>query len=116
MGKKFLPDSKNDNHTSLWMNDATALTCLSRKERFFLDQIFWLYRIIIKFLFFFFSLLVELAWVFIFVFFLTNSFLSFLPSLKGLFIVVHYASLVSLSDFGFLCRFSISLSESNSPL
>uniref|UniRef100_A0A8C5LQP2 Uncharacterized protein n=1 Tax=Leptobrachium leishanense TaxID=445787 RepID=A0A8C5LQP2_9ANUR len=42
----------------------------SRKERLFLVRTFWLYRIIIKFLFFGFS----------FVLFFTNSFLSVLPA------------------------------------
>lgn len=32
------------------------------------------------------------------------------------FLTIAVANLVSLSDFGFLCRCSISLSESNSPL
>uniref|UniRef100_A0A5F9CXP5 Uncharacterized protein n=1 Tax=Oryctolagus cuniculus TaxID=9986 RepID=A0A5F9CXP5_RABIT len=68
------------------------LTCFSRKERLFLDRTFWLYRIIMKFFCFFFSLFVELANGFILVFFRTNSFRSVFPAYP----------LVSLSDFGFL--------------
>lgn len=66
------------------------------------------YHIIIKFFSFFF-LFVELENGFILVFFLTNSFWSVFPAIA-------VASLVSLSDFGFLWRRSMSRSESNSPL
>uniref|UniRef100_A0A8C4MEI1 Uncharacterized protein n=1 Tax=Equus asinus TaxID=9793 RepID=A0A8C4MEI1_EQUAS len=69
---------------------AIELTCFSRKERLFFDRTLWLYRIIIKFFCFFFSLFVELENGFILVFFLTNSFRSV------------FRCLVSLSDFGFL--------------
>uniref|UniRef100_A0A2K5CAV7 Uncharacterized protein n=1 Tax=Aotus nancymaae TaxID=37293 RepID=A0A2K5CAV7_AOTNA len=74
-----------------------SLTCFSRKERLFFDRTFWLYRIIIKFFCFFFSLFVELENGFILVFFTKILFdLSFQP------IRTKFASLVSLSDFGFL--------------
>uniref|UniRef100_A0A4X2KSD6 Uncharacterized protein n=1 Tax=Vombatus ursinus TaxID=29139 RepID=A0A4X2KSD6_VOMUR len=85
------------------------LTCFSLKDRFVLDRMLWLYLIIIKFFCFFFSLFVELANGFSLVFLFTNSFLS-----GSLTIAV--ASLVSLSDLGFLWRCSMSLKESNSPL
>ncbi|KAL4843237.1 hypothetical protein H8958_007760 [Nasalis larvatus] len=71
------------------------LTCFSRKERLFFDRTFWLYRIIIKFFCFFFSLFVELENGFILVFFLANSFRSVFPAYQN-------KNLVSLSDFGFL--------------
>uniref|UniRef100_A0A2I3RUH1 Uncharacterized protein n=2 Tax=Homininae TaxID=207598 RepID=A0A2I3RUH1_PANTR len=71
------------------------LTCFSRKERLFFDRTFWLYRIIIKFFCFFFSLFVELENGFVLVFFLTNSFRSVFPAYQN-------KNLVSLSDFGFL--------------
>uniref|UniRef100_A0A673VHW1 Uncharacterized protein n=1 Tax=Suricata suricatta TaxID=37032 RepID=A0A673VHW1_SURSU len=71
---------------------AIELTCFSRKERLFFDRTLWLYRIIMKFFCFFFSLFVELENGFILFFFLTNSFRSVFPA--------YY--LVSLSDFGFL--------------
>lgn len=72
-----------------------SASCFSRKERLVFDRTFWLYRIIIKFFCFFFSLFVELENGFILVFFLTNSFRSVLPAIA-------VASLVSLSDLGFL--------------
>lgn len=84
-------------------------SCFSLKERLFLVRTLRLYLIIMKFLFFCFSLLEELANGLILVFFFTNSFLSVFPAFA-------VANLVSLSDLGFLCRCSISLSESNSPL
>uniref|UniRef100_A0A8C9KLF7 Uncharacterized protein n=1 Tax=Panthera tigris altaica TaxID=74533 RepID=A0A8C9KLF7_PANTA len=56
------------------------LTCFSRKERLFFDRTLWLYRIIMKFFCFFFSLFVELENGFILVFFLTNSFRSVFPA------------------------------------
>uniref|UniRef100_A0A8C5Z4D5 Secreted protein n=2 Tax=Marmotini TaxID=337730 RepID=A0A8C5Z4D5_MARMA len=77
----------------LFFNSASLeLTCFSRKERLFFDRTFWLYRIIIKFFCFFFSLFVELENGFTLVFFFTNSFRSVFPAYH----------LVSLSDFGFL--------------
>uniref|UniRef100_A0A8C9I0G2 Uncharacterized protein n=1 Tax=Piliocolobus tephrosceles TaxID=591936 RepID=A0A8C9I0G2_9PRIM len=66
-----------------------------RKECLLFDQTFWLYRIIIKFFCFFFSLFSELENGFILVFFLTNSFQSVFPDIA-------VAILVSLLDFGFL--------------
>uniref|UniRef100_A0A2K5LC78 Uncharacterized protein n=3 Tax=Cercopithecinae TaxID=9528 RepID=A0A2K5LC78_CERAT len=74
---------------------AMELTCFSRKERLCFDRTFWLYRIIIKFFCFFFSLFVELENGFILVFFLANSFRSVFPAYQN-------KNLVSLSDFGFL--------------
>uniref|UniRef100_A0A8C8ZHS2 Uncharacterized protein n=1 Tax=Prolemur simus TaxID=1328070 RepID=A0A8C8ZHS2_PROSS len=74
---------------------SAKLTCFSRKERLVFDRTFWLYRIIIKFFCFFFSLFVELENGFIFVFFLTNSFRSVFPAYQ-------HKNLVSLSDLGFL--------------
>uniref|UniRef100_A0A8C7Y2J4 Uncharacterized protein n=1 Tax=Oryzias sinensis TaxID=183150 RepID=A0A8C7Y2J4_9TELE len=62
-------------------------TCFSLKERFPLVLTFWLCLIIMKFLCFFFSLLL---------------------------VVTFYR--VSLSAFGFLCSFSIFLSVTSSPL
>uniref|UniRef100_A0A8C0VP88 Uncharacterized protein n=1 Tax=Cyanistes caeruleus TaxID=156563 RepID=A0A8C0VP88_CYACU len=56
------------------------ITCFSLKERLFLVRTLWLYLIIMKFLFFCFSLLEELANGLILVFFLTNSFLSVFPA------------------------------------
>ncbi|KAG9266374.1 hypothetical protein AMEX_G20911 [Astyanax mexicanus] len=70
---------------------------------------FWLCLIIMKFLVFLFSLLLVLANGFSLLLFLTNSFLS-------IDLTIAVASLVSLSDLGFLCNLSISLSESSSPL
>uniref|UniRef100_A0A8C0PAB6 Uncharacterized protein n=3 Tax=Canis lupus TaxID=9612 RepID=A0A8C0PAB6_CANLF len=72
-----------------------SASCFSRKECLFFDQTLWLYRIIIKFFCFFFSLFVELENGFILVFFLMNYFRSVFPATA-------VASLVSLSDFGFL--------------
>uniref|UniRef100_A0A2R8MXQ6 Uncharacterized protein n=1 Tax=Callithrix jacchus TaxID=9483 RepID=A0A2R8MXQ6_CALJA len=60
-----------------------SLTCFSRKERLFFDRTFWLYRIIIKFFCFFFSLFVELENGFTLVFFLTNSFRSVFPAYQN---------------------------------
>uniref|UniRef100_A0A8C6ZF33 Uncharacterized protein n=1 Tax=Nothoprocta perdicaria TaxID=30464 RepID=A0A8C6ZF33_NOTPE len=59
---------------------ALYITCFSLKERLFFVRTLWLYRIIMKFFCFFFSLLVVLANGFILVFFFTNSFLSVLPA------------------------------------
>uniref|UniRef100_A0A3B1IE20 Uncharacterized protein n=1 Tax=Astyanax mexicanus TaxID=7994 RepID=A0A3B1IE20_ASTMX len=73
---------------------------------------FWLCLIIMKFLVFLFSLLLVLANGFSLLLFLTNSFLSVRP----IDLTIAVASLVSLSDLGFLCNLSISLSESSSPL
>uniref|UniRef100_A0A8C3UZ88 Uncharacterized protein n=1 Tax=Catharus ustulatus TaxID=91951 RepID=A0A8C3UZ88_CATUS len=56
------------------------ITCFSLKERLFLVRTLWLYLIIMKFLFFCFSLLEELANGLILVFFFTNSFLSVFPA------------------------------------
>uniref|UniRef100_A0A8C7BB76 Uncharacterized protein n=1 Tax=Neovison vison TaxID=452646 RepID=A0A8C7BB76_NEOVI len=70
----------------------SASRSASWNERLFFDRTLWLYRIIIKFFCFFFSLFVELENGFILVFFLTNSFRSVFPA--------YYR--VSLSDFGFL--------------
>uniref|UniRef100_A0A674HAZ2 Uncharacterized protein n=1 Tax=Taeniopygia guttata TaxID=59729 RepID=A0A674HAZ2_TAEGU len=53
---------------------------INRKERLFLVRTLWLYLIIMKFLFFCFSLLEELANGLILVFFFTNSFLSVFPA------------------------------------
>uniref|UniRef100_A0A8C3NPK3 Uncharacterized protein n=1 Tax=Cyanoderma ruficeps TaxID=181631 RepID=A0A8C3NPK3_9PASS len=50
------------------------------QERLFLVRTLWLYLIIMKFLFFCFSLLEELANGLILVFFFTNSFLSVFPA------------------------------------
>uniref|UniRef100_A0A8C3NI52 Uncharacterized protein n=1 Tax=Geospiza parvula TaxID=87175 RepID=A0A8C3NI52_GEOPR len=50
------------------------------QERLFLVWTLWLYLIIMKFLFFCFSLLEELANGLILVFFFTNSFLSVFPA------------------------------------
>uniref|UniRef100_A0A8C9MMK9 Uncharacterized protein n=1 Tax=Serinus canaria TaxID=9135 RepID=A0A8C9MMK9_SERCA len=52
----------------------------SLRERLFLVRTLWLYLIIMKFLFFCFSLLEELANGLILVFFFTNSFLSVFPA------------------------------------
>lgn len=70
--------------TCLTLPLGLIFTCLSLKDRLFLVRTFWLYLIIIKLLFFVFSLLVVLAWGFIFVLFLTNSFLSVLPAYRKL--------------------------------
>uniref|UniRef100_G1R9B2 Uncharacterized protein n=1 Tax=Nomascus leucogenys TaxID=61853 RepID=G1R9B2_NOMLE len=72
-----------------------SANCKDKKERLFFDRTFWLYRIIIKFFCFFFSLFVELENGFVLVFFLTNSFRSVFPAYQN-------KNLVSLSDFGFL--------------
>uniref|UniRef100_A0A8D2DSD3 Uncharacterized protein n=1 Tax=Sciurus vulgaris TaxID=55149 RepID=A0A8D2DSD3_SCIVU len=71
-----------------------STSCFSGKEHLFFDWTFWLHCITMKFCFFF-SLFVELENGFILVFFLTNSF-------QSVFLAVAVASLVSLSDFGFL--------------
>lgn len=81
--------------------------CFSRKEGLFLDRTFgyfsssWSSSFII---FFFFSWFVELENAF-----LTNYFQSVFPAIA-------VASLVSLSDLGFLWSLSISRRESSSPL
>lgn len=59
---------------------AGGITCFSLKERFVFVRTLWLYLIIMKFLFFCFSLLEELANGLILVFFLTNSLLSVFPA------------------------------------
>uniref|UniRef100_A0A8C9ALG3 Uncharacterized protein n=1 Tax=Prolemur simus TaxID=1328070 RepID=A0A8C9ALG3_PROSS len=69
-------------------------SCFLQKECLFFERTFWLYHIIIRF-FCFFLLFVELENGFIFIFLLTYSFWSVFP-------VIAVASLVSLSEFGFL--------------
>lgn len=92
------PSFKHKAGLAPWLPDKP--TCFSRKERDVFDRTFWLYRIIMKFFCFFFSLFVELENGFILVFFLTNSFRSVLPAI----VVV---SLISLSDGLFMKVFNV---------
>uniref|UniRef100_A0A803V335 Uncharacterized protein n=1 Tax=Ficedula albicollis TaxID=59894 RepID=A0A803V335_FICAL len=64
---------------SAWIVHLQSIWCVLR-ERLFLVRTLWLYLIIMKFLFFCFSLLEELANGLILVFFFTNSFLSVFPA------------------------------------
>uniref|UniRef100_A0A8D2LZ65 Uncharacterized protein n=1 Tax=Varanus komodoensis TaxID=61221 RepID=A0A8D2LZ65_VARKO len=67
------------NHYYIYYLDFPTLACFSLNDRLFFDRTLLLYRIIMKFFCFFFSLFVELANGFILDFFFTNSFLSVLP-------------------------------------